>query len=238
MTATKYLLNAKKRTVIGKKVKLLRAARLLPAHIYGNTEPINIQLDEKAFLTMFEKAGETSVLYVQVEGEKDSRPVLVADYSVDPVKGTIIHIDLRQVNLNIAVKANVPIELIGESEAVKAGGVLIQVQNEIEVEALPTDLPEKFELDISALKLIGGELKVSDLKFDASKVTLSLAPEEILVIISEPKVEVEPVVAEPTEVETTVQGAKKEGEEAEGSAGAPQGAASAKKEEKPKKEEK
>lgn len=231
MTATKYLLNAKKRTVTGKKVKLLRAARLLPAHIYGNTEPINIQLDEKAFVSMFEKAGETSVLYIQVEDEKESRPVLVADYSLDPVKGNITHIDLRQVNLNVVVKANVPVELVGESEAVKAGGVLIQVLNEIEVEALPTDLPEKFELDISALKQIGGELKVTDLKFDASKVTLSLAPEEVLVIVSEPKIEVEPVVAEPTEVETTVQGAKKEGEEAEGAA-APQGSTPAKKEEK------
>lgn len=224
MTATKYVLNARKRTITGKKVKQLRAAKILPAHIYGNTEPVSVEFDEKTFLDMFKKAGETSVLYVQVEGEKDQRPVLVADYSVDPVLGQMIHIDLRQVNLNVKVKANVPVELEGESEAVKTGGVLIQLVNEIEVEALPTDLPEKFVLNISVLNKVGDELKVSDLKYDAAKVELALKPEDTLVVVNEPKVEVEPVVTEPVEVETTVQGAKKDEEEgaAEGAAPAPE----------------
>lgn len=218
MTATKHLLHAKKRTVLGKKVKTLRAHHILPAHIYGNTEPLTIELEEKEFLTVFDEAGETSVLYVQVEGEKDSRPVLVADYMVDPVSGVITHIDLRQVNLNVKVKAHVPLDVVGESEAVKAGGVLITLYNEIEVEALPTDLPEKFLLDISLLLAIGNELKVSDLKYDQSKVEIFLKPEEVLVLVAEPKVEVEPVVTtEPVEVELTKQG-KAEKEAAEGNA--------------------
>lgn len=213
MTAEKNVLNAKKRTVTGKKVKLLRLAHILPGHIYGNTEPINVEFDEKAFNTLFNIAGETSVLHVHVEGEKDVRPVLVADYTVDPVRGQIIHVDLRQVNLNVKVKANVQIELEGESPAVKEGGVLISLINEVEVEALPNDLPEKFVLNASSLLKIGDELKVSDLKYDASKVTLSVGPDDVLVVINEPRVEVEPVVVEPVEVETTVQGTKKDGEE-------------------------
>lgn len=213
MIAEKNVLNAKKRTVTGKKVKVLRLAHILPGHIYGNTEPINVEFDEKAFNTLFKIAGETSVLHVQVEGEKDVRPVLVADYTVDPVRGQIIHVDLRQVNLNVKVKANVQIELEGESPAVKEGGVLISLVNEVEVEALPNDLPEKFVLNASSLLKIGDELKVSDLKYDASKVTVSAGPDDVLVVINEPRVEVEPVVVEPVEVETTVQGTKKEGEE-------------------------
>ncbi|MEK7458598.1 MAG: 50S ribosomal protein L25 [Patescibacteria group bacterium] len=213
MTSEKNVLHAKKRTIIGKKVKLLRLAHILPGHIYGNTEPINIEFDEKAFNTLFKKAGETSVLHVHVEGEKEARPVLVADYSVDPVRGQITHVDLRQVNLNVKVKANVQIELTGESPAVKDGGVLISLINEIEVEALPNDLPEKFVLNISSLLKIGDEFKVSDLNYDASKVTLAVGVDVVLVEINEPKVEIEPEVVAPVEVETTVQGAKKEGGE-------------------------
>lgn len=213
MTAEKHTLPAKKRTITGKKVKQLRVKHILPAHIYGNTEPLNIEFDEKTFLKTFEKAGETSLLYVHVEGEKESRPVLVADYMVDPVFGQITHVDLRQVNLNVKVKANVPVEVMGESEAVKAGGVLITLYNEIEVEALPTDLPEKFVLDISKLMKIGDDLKVSDLQFDSSKVEISIAPTEVLVLVNEPVVEVEaPVTTEPVEVEITAQGLKKEDE--------------------------
>lgn len=220
MTAEKHVLPAKKRTVTGKKVKQLRLKHILPAHIYGNTEPLNVEFDEKTFLKTFEKAGETSLLYVHVEGEKDARPVLVADYMVDPVLGQITHVDLRQVSLSVKVKANVPLEMIGESEAVKAGGVLITLYSEIEVEALPTDLPEKFVLDISKLANIGDDLKISDLEFDAAKVEISLSPTEALVVINAPAVEVEaPVATGPVEVETTVQGAKKEGEEGATEAG-------------------
>lgn len=214
MTAEKHTLLAKRRTIIGKKVKQLRAQRILPAHIYGNTEPINIEFDEKTFLHVFKKAGETSLLYVQIEGEKNARPVLVVDHMVDPMSGVITHVDLRQVNLSVKVKANVPVEVVGESEAVKAGGVLISLYNEIEVEALPTDLPEKFVLDATKLLKIGDELKASDLEYDKTKVEVLLNSEEILVVVNEPVVEVEaPVATEPVEVETTVQGAKKEGEE-------------------------
>lgn len=233
MTAEKHTLPAKKRTIIGKKVKQLRTKHILPAHIYGNTEPLNIEFDEKIFLKTFEKAGETSLLYVHIEGEKESRPVLVADYMVDPVLGQITHVDLRQVNLNVKVKANVPVEVVGESEAVKAGGVLITLYNEIEVEALPTDLPEKFVLDISKLVNIGDDLKVSDLQFDSSKVEISIDPTEVLILVNEPVVEVEaPVTTEPVEVETTVQGAKKEGDEEVAEAGEKKGEKTEKKAEK------
>jgi large subunit ribosomal protein L25 len=214
MASKKLVLQAQQRTIIGKKVKQLRAKQLLPAHVYGNTEPINIQIDERAFAKLFAEAGETGLFYLTVEGEKEERPVLISDYLLDPILGTVKHVDLRQVDLNVKVKANVPFETTGESEAVKAGGVLITTINEIEVEALPADLPEKFVLDISVLKAVGDELKVSDLKYDASKITLTLSPDERLVAVAEQKVEVEePVVVTPAEVETTVQGAKKDEEE-------------------------
>jgi len=107
------------------------------------------------------------------------------------------------------------VEIIGESEAVKAGGVLLTMHDQIEVEALPADLPEKFILDISVLKEIGNDLKVSDLQYDKSKIEVTLSLDEVLAVIQEPRKEEEvvPVSSEPVEVETTVQGKKPEGEE-------------------------
>lgn len=222
----KFELSAVKRTVLGKKVKHLRLERKIPANVFGNTKPTPVTLDEKQLIKTLSEAGETALVELHIEGEEKARPILFSHVDRHPISGNILHVDLQQVNLTEKVTAHVPLELVGESEAVKAGGVLLTLHDEIEVEALPSDLPEKFVLDISVLKEIGKELKISDLSYDPSKVELKLGADEILVVVQEPKVEEEPVVvAEPVEVETTVQGAKKEeGEEGEAGADAKAGA--------------
>ncbi len=225
----RHHLEAKKRTLLGKKVKQLRAERQVPANVFGNTQSLAITLDTKAFTTVLTEAGETGLIDLSIEGETQKRPVLVSNVAYHPLSGEILHVDLQQVNLAEKVTAHVPIEIVGESEAVKAGGVLLTMHDQIEVEALPADLPEKFILDISVLKEIGNDLKVSDLQYDKSKVEIALSLDEVLAVIQEPRKEEEvvPVSTEPVEVETTVQGKKPEGEE-----GTEEGKAEAKQEEK------
>ncbi|OGJ22571.1 MAG: hypothetical protein A2804_01470 [Candidatus Pacebacteria bacterium RIFCSPHIGHO2_01_FULL_46_10] len=220
----KHILQAKKRALLGKKVKQLRAQRKLPANVFGNTASVSIELDEIAFTKTFAAAGETGLIELTIEGETTPRPVLITNIAYHPLSGKLLHVDLQQVDLKEKVTAKVPLELIGESVAVKAGGVLLALHDEIEVEALPSDLPEKFVFDISGLTEIGKEFKVSDLQFDRAKIEVKLPPEEVLILIQEPKKEEEPIVVEPVETETTVQGAKKEGEEGEATVEASAGA--------------
>lgn len=216
----KYELAATKRTVFGKKVKHLRSAHQIPGNVFGNTDPTPVTMDEKQLVKMIAEAGETALVQLHIEGEEKARPILLSQILRDSVHGNILHVDLFQVDLSEKVTANVPFELVGESEAVKAGGVLLKLHDEIEVEALPSDLPEKFEIDISVLKTIGSDLKISDLVYDKDKIELKLDAGEVLVVIQEPKVEeVEVAPAEPVEVETTVQG-KKPAEGEEGAEGA------------------
>src|SRR3990172_3899800 len=182
-------LKAQKKTITGRKVKNLRKQGILPANLFGNNITSQaIQIDTKDYLKVFSQAGETS---------------LISDYHIDPVPSAILHVDFHQVDLTQKVTANVPIDLIGESPAVKEqGGVLNSPLSEIEIEALPTDLLERIQVDISSLKNIGDMITVSQLTVDTSKVKLNAEPDAPVVMIQEPKVEEEPEpVAETPETE-------------------------------------
>jgi len=203
MTTQKHSLQAEKRENIGKKVKLLRQKNILPAHVYGQEESISIQVKGKEFTKVFSETGETGVVYLDIQGEAKSRPVLISGVSYNPVTGDIQNIDFKQVNLSETITANIPLELVGESIAVKAGNVLLALLDEIEVEALPADLPEKFELSVEGLAEVDQELKVSDLKYDASKVKILIDPETLLVRVQAPAAEEVVDVASTAEVEIT-----------------------------------
>lgn len=190
----KYVLKAEKRTVSGHSNKKLRRSGITPAIVFGkNVESSSIQVSTVEFSKIFNQAGETSVVWINVEGESKERPTLVKSVTKSPVKGTIEHIDFYQVNLKEKVTANVPVELTGESDAVKDGvAVLDQHLHEIEVEALPTEIPESVIFDISALKEVGDHLKVLDVKLP-SGVELLSDPEALVVALSEPQKEEEPL---------------------------------------------
>lgn len=197
----KYILKADKRTVLGSKVKQLRRTGIVPANLFGKTiESQAIQVNSVDFNRVYKEAGETSLIWVQVEGEEKERPTLVTSVHYNPVTGNKLHIDFHQVNLKEKVTANVPVEIIGASELVTSNlAVLSQSLNEIEVEALPTDIPENITFDITSLKAIGDLLKVSDAKVP-SEVEIKTDPEQIVVVLQEPmKEEVIPVVEEVSE---------------------------------------
>ncbi len=218
MTTKAVQLSVQKRTIKGKKVKTLRLQGILPGHVFGNTiENTDVQVNAKAFSKVYKSVGETGLIDLSIEGETASRPVLIDDYALHPVSGSILHVDFHQVNLKEKVEATVPIETVGESEAIKAGNVLVMAYNEVEVEALPTDLPDHFEVDISKLKQVGDDIKFSDLSYDRNKIKiLDITDEDVVATLQAPKEEVvvEAPVA-PEEVELTKQGATtEEGKEA------------------------
>lgn len=209
---TTHELKANKRKLFGRKVKSLRREGIVPGNVFGpNTKSVAIQLDEKTLSALILEAGETSLVNLIIEGETKARPVLIAGYHTNPVSGSLLHVDLHEVNLKEKTTADVPLKLIGVSQAVVDGNVLVELRKELEVEALPTDLPEDIEVDISSLLAVGDSILAKDLKLDRSKVTLMVEDDETIVTIQEPAKEEEPVVAE-----AVVEGeeAKVEGEEA------------------------
>lgn len=216
MNSTKTQLQATIRTVLGRRVSTLRRESKIPGNIYSkHKDSVAVTVDKKEFLKLYSTAGETTLVEVQIDGEKAKRPVLIRETQRHPVSGNIVHVDFQQVDLSQKVTANIPVETVGESEAVKAGGVLVITHNEIEVEALPTDLPEGFQIDISKLNEVGDTITVADLQFDTKKVSISLEPEEVLATIQAQEEEkVEEVTTELAEPELIKQGATKADEEA------------------------
>lgn len=218
MTTKATKLSVSQRQLKGKKVKTLRAKGILPGHVFGaDTSSLEVQVDAKVFSKVYKQVGETGLIDLQVEGEGNSRPVLIDDYALHPVSGQILHVDFHQVNLKEKVVATVPIETIGESEGIKNGNIFVTAYNEVEVEALPTDLPDHFEIDLSKLVNAGDDIKFSDLVYDREKIKiLDIEEDGVVATLQAPKEEVvEEVSTTPEEVELTKQGATtEEGKEA------------------------
>ncbi|EKD99867.1 MAG: hypothetical protein ACD_22C00153G0003, partial [uncultured bacterium] len=182
----KYSLKADNRDIVGSKVKSLRNKGLIPVTIFGKTiDSISAQVSAVEFKRIYKQAGETSLVWISIPGEAKERPTLVKGFTTDPIKGNLYHIDFHQVNLKEKVTANVPVEFEGESQLVKDGLAVLDTHlDEIEVEALPTDIPEKFVFDISNLKEVGDNLKVSSLVIP-QEVTLLTDPETIVVALGD-----------------------------------------------------
>lgn len=201
-----------------KKAKHLRAEGIIPANMYqAGKESIALELDANSFLKLSRNLGDNAIIYLQVEGEKGELPVLVDEIQQDVFEKTIYHVVFRKVNLSEKIRAFVSVELIGEFVADNA--VVVLVKDSVEVEALPTDLPEKFEVDQSKLLAVGDQITLDTLDFDKTKVTLILAEEEkaedVVVALAQEKAEEveEEVSGEIVEPELVGGDKKEEGEE-------------------------
>ncbi len=203
---TTFELSASTRTIFGRKTKQLRKKGLVPANIFGKKiKSMAIELESSVLLDTMRKAGETGLIHLKVKGDDKSHAVLVSGYAQDPVSGAMLHVDFHEVDLKQKTTATVPLKAVGESEAVKSGMVLVMMKNELDVEALPTDLPDSIEVDISVLTEVGMSILAKDLKIDRSKVTLTVEDEETIATIQEPAkeevVEVAPAEGEVVEGE-------------------------------------
>ena len=184
------VLFANKREVVGKQVKLLRRQGLLPAVIYGREfEPISITLN--AHDTHRALMGVTSSQLIQIDIDGKKQVALIRDHQNHPVSGDLLHIDFLAVSMTQKLRANVSIELVGDSPAVdNLGGILVTGLEQLEVECLPGDLPEKIEVDISVLQEIGDSVHVKDIPIPSGVEILELA-DEMIVLITAPSLEVE-----------------------------------------------
>lgn len=205
-----YQLKAQPRKLFGRQVKSLRRQGLVPGNVFGpDIKSLSVQFDQKTLLDIVRKAGETSLVTLSVEGESKTHPVLIAGVHTDPVSGSILHVDLHEVNLKEKTTASVPVKTTGTAPAVAAGNILVVLHNEIEVEALPTDLPDAIEVDVSGLAEVNNSIAAKDLKVDRSKVTLQIEDEELIVTIQEPAKEEAPApVEESAEGESKTEEAK------------------------------
>lgn len=177
-------LKVEKRTVLGRKVKKLRREGILPANIYGkDVKSLSVQVPIKDFEKIYKEEGETGLIDIAVNGEV--RPVLIHNTQVDPLSQMPLHADFYQVNLKEKVKTMVPIEVVGEAKAVlDKVGLLLQPLTEVEVEALPEDLPEKIEVNVENLSAIDDQITVTDLKVSSGVEILS-DKEQVVVKIAE-----------------------------------------------------
>ena len=196
-------LNAKNRD-IKEDLEVLRKGGELPAVFYGaGKESTSISISIIEFKKIWEKAGESST--VQITTPSSSVDALIHEVQVDPVTDEPIHVDFLVVDMNKTIQVGVPLEFIGVSEAVKSGlGILVKVLHEVEVEALPRDLPHNLEIDISKLITVDDQILVSDIKIPAG-VTMITKETEVVASIAvqkeEKEEEVVPVDLSAIEVE-------------------------------------
>ncbi len=159
----KVELQATKRTVTGKQVKQLRRAGQLPGVIYGShMEPIAISMEAHSAGLTLPRLTSSSIATIKVDGQEYQ--VLLRDKQLNYIKGTLLHVDFMAVSAGEKLRAKVAITLHGVAPAVKEfNAIVVTNLTEIEVEALPKDLPERFDVDISVLKEIGDAIHVRDL---------------------------------------------------------------------------
>ncbi len=160
----KHPLSAQPREALGRKVKKLRQKGMIPATVYGKKiKSVSITILAEDFAKIQKSAGETGLIDLTLNNEV--LPVLIHHIQIDPVYGHLLHIEFHQVDLKEKVITRVPLVLTGQSSAVTQKlGVMLSVLDEIEVEALPTELPEHISVDISTLNQVNDEIKVSDLQ--------------------------------------------------------------------------
>ena len=212
---TKHTLSADPRKLTGRKVKALRHQGLTPANVFGkDVKSQSLQISTPDFLKLRKATGESTLIYLNITGEKEPRPVMVHEVTVDPVTDHVLHVDFHQVNLKEKTTAPVAVKLTGESPAEKEKlGILVQQLHELEIEALPADMPESIEVSVASLAAEGDTILVKDIKVSV-KLTVKTNPEAIVVKIErlakeEPK-EV-PVVAPVAEGEVAPEAVPAEG---------------------------
>ena len=211
------------RTMTGKKVKSLRRQGILPAHLYGrSTESQSLQAPIQQVVELLSTAGRNAIIDLMINGEGEARSVVVRGVQRNPFTDELYHVDFFQVSLTEKLRADVPLVLVGEAPAVMVhNGVLLQNLDRLAIEALPTDVPPKIEVDVSGLEELEAGIFVRDLNVP-SNVDVLAAPDLLVAKVEPPKIAAEleaEEAAAAAEAEALPEG--EEGEEVEGEEGAP-----------------
>lgn len=200
------------------KVAALRKQGFIPGVLYGpKTKNQTVKVEDKQFQKAYNEAGESSL--VNLKSQQGASPVLIRDIQKDPVKGTVIHVDFYQPPLDEEIQVYVPLVFEGEAPAVKdLGGTLLKSIQEVEVRALPQDLPHEIVVDVSKLATFDDHILVQDLVHEA-KVHILREPDEVVAQAVEAE-DVEAELEQPVEENVeSVESAKPEKKEEEGEEG-------------------
>jgi large subunit ribosomal protein L25 len=170
-----------------RRTRRLRADGFIPGVLYGKGHARAIVVPERELrAAMTGPSGLHAILDVVIEGQKTVHPSILADYQQDPIRGTISHIDLREVRLDQPIHATVTIQLVGEAAGVKTGGMLSLVAREVQVEALPADVPEHIEVDVSHME-VGDVLRLADIPAVDNVTLLDDPHETVIATVSVPR---------------------------------------------------
>jgi large subunit ribosomal protein L25 len=217
MAGERTKLTVTKREHLGsRETRRLRKQGIVPGVLYGRAEPIAIAVEVRELRrALTGKAGLHSILDVEIDGTGTSHASILKDYQLDKVRGGVTHVDLQEVRLDRPIHASVAVQLIGGEDApgVREGGVLSQPLRELNVEALPLEVPEHFELDVSHMGM-GDTLRLADIVVPDG-VTLLDDLETVAATVTAPTREEEP---EEVEVALGEDGEPLEGEAGEGDA--------------------
>jgi large subunit ribosomal protein L25 len=196
--ATHVQLRAETRELLGKKVGRLRRAGILPATVYGQkTQPQSIQIRALELRGVMRQSGRTQLIDLMID-EQPARPVLIRQTSIDPKRNTLIHVEFFQPNLLERMTTHVPVHFVGESPAVKEGGIFLPVLDHVDIESLPDDVPAGgIEVDISQITEINGAIHAGQLEIPEG-ITLLTPPDEVVAKVNPQVAEqvVEEIIAE------------------------------------------
>ncbi len=205
----------------------IRRAGKIPAVLYGGkSEPQAVAVNAKQVTSILRsESGHNTIFTVKVPGGEHK--AILKDWQVDPVKGSLLHVDMLRIAMDVRMRVQVPVHTFGEPQGVKLqGGVFEMVTREVEIECLPGEIPGEFRVDVSEL-MIGKQLRAGDLPLDPHKMKLVTDPQRVLAHVVALRVEEEKPVeaavaaeAAPAEPEVIKKGKKEaeEGEEAEAEA--------------------
>ena len=203
----------------------IRRSGQIPAVLYGGTgDPLAVAVNAKQVAgILWSESGHNTIFTVKLPGGEHK--AMLKDWQVDPVKGALLHVDMLRVALDVRMHVKVPVHTFGEPQGVKLqGGIFEMVTREVEIECLPTEIPDEFKVDVTEL-MIGKQLRAADLPLDPQKMKLVSDPQRVIAHVVALRAEEEKpaeaeVVAEaaPAEPEVIKKGKKEveEGEEAEG----------------------
>ncbi|MBD3311094.1 MAG: 50S ribosomal protein L25 [Candidatus Magasanikbacteria bacterium] len=198
----------------------LREQGKIPAILYGpeREEAQPVSLDYNVFEKLYDEAGESSLIDLTVEGEKEPVKVLIQDIQYDPVKNDIIHVDFRQIKMGEEMYTTIELEFVNESPAVKElGGTLVKGNDYLNVKCLPKDLVSEIKVDLAVLETFDDTITIADLSIPEG-ITVTDNPDALIAKVSAPLTEeqlkaMEEETASVEDVEVEEKG--KEGEETE-----------------------
>jgi large subunit ribosomal protein L25 len=211
--ADELILMAEPRTIHGKKVKRLRREGLVPGVVYGPVveNTISVSVERRVFDKFYWQHGHSTIFKLKWDGGEET--VLIHEVQKDPVRRDFLHVDFFAPNLRMKLRAMVPL-VVHNANQEEMVGILNTILTEVEVEALPMDLPSQIDVDISHLLGVGDHVRIEDLSMPANVDLITDGDETIATVVAE-TVEEEPEVEE-AEGEEGEEGEGEEGEETEG----------------------